>query len=71
MLRQPKDAVIPLRRAIALDPKLAQAHYLLGDALGQLGQTAQARKDRAISAQIQAEQQAQYTRKLNSSRKQQ
>jgi predicted Zn-dependent protease len=70
MLRQPKDAVIPLRRAIALNPKLAQAHYLLGGALGQLVQTAQARKERAISAQIQAEQQAQYTRKLNSSRKQ-
>ncbi|MGH9446122.1 MAG: tetratricopeptide repeat protein [Terriglobia bacterium] len=66
MLRDPQGALAPLRRAIALDPKLAQAHYLLADALEELGQTAQARKERAISAQIQAEQQARYTQKLNS-----
>ncbi|MGH9397517.1 MAG: tetratricopeptide repeat protein [Terriglobia bacterium] len=67
MLGHPASAIDPLKRAIAIDSKYAQAHFLLGDALARLGRSSEARKEHELSAQIQAQQQAQYTRKLDTS----
>jgi Flp pilus assembly protein TadD len=55
MLKRPQDAVEPLRRSIALDPDLFQAHFVLGTALRQLGRTQEANAEQRIAEKIQAE----------------
>ncbi|MGH9353967.1 MAG: tetratricopeptide repeat protein, partial [Terriglobia bacterium] len=65
MLNNPSTALAPLRKAIKIDPDYAQAHFVLGTALRRLGRNAEAGREQQVSAEIQARQQAEYTRKLN------
>jgi len=66
-LGEPEPALAPLRKAIRIDPDYAEAHYLLGTALANLGRTAEAQKERSISLAIQTKQQADYAKKLSQS----
>ncbi|MBV9767854.1 MAG: tetratricopeptide repeat protein, partial [Acidobacteriaceae bacterium] len=65
MLNEPKEAVDPLRRAIALDPNYYEAHYVLGTALRKLGRSAEASHEMALSEQIQARTRAELIKDLN------
>jgi tetratricopeptide (TPR) repeat protein len=65
-LDHPEKAVDVLQRAIRIDPLDAQAHYQLGDAFDKLGRHNEAARERALSASIQARQQADYTKRLQS-----
>jgi len=66
-LDHPEKALTPLRHAISVDGNYAQAHYQLGNALARLGHPEEAAEERARSAQIQDDQQKEYTQKLKSS----
>lgn len=63
-LGHPGQALDPLRKAVRLDPDYVEAHYQLGNALALLGRIDEARKERAISAAIQAKQREEYAKKL-------
>jgi tetratricopeptide (TPR) repeat protein len=51
-LKRPREAVDVLRKAIQLQPDSGKAHYVLSTALGQLGQTAEAARERKIAADL-------------------
>jgi len=57
------SVIAPLRKR-ASDNNHAQAHYQLGNALERLGDQAGAERERKLSAQIQVQQQTEYTEKL-------
>jgi tetratricopeptide (TPR) repeat protein len=59
-LDQPAKAVETLKRAIEVDPNSVGAHFVLGTALGKVGRTADASREREISRQIQARHDARY-----------
>jgi Flp pilus assembly protein TadD len=58
------DAKETLERAIALDPNYVQAHYVLGRVLKRLSRLEDAKREIARAEQIQANQRAQYAKKL-------
>jgi Flp pilus assembly protein TadD len=61
-LEQPASAVEPLKKAIALAPDDAQAHFILGTALDKSGKSVEGAKERQICAQLRARQRAQGTK---------
>lgn len=54
-LNQPQAALDPLRRAIALDDKDAEGHFLLGTALAKVGLTTEGARERQIAGRIRSE----------------
>jgi tetratricopeptide (TPR) repeat protein len=51
-LKRPREAVEVLRKAVQLLPDSGKAHYMLSTALNQLGQTAEAARERKIAADL-------------------
>jgi Tfp pilus assembly protein PilF len=52
-LQHPRAALEPLRKAIRIDPNYFEAHFVLGTALRQLGQTKEAAIEQKIALDIQ------------------
>jgi len=52
-LKDPAKAIAPLRKAIAIDPNSAEAHFVLGMALKQSGHTAEGIREQKISINLQ------------------
>ena len=58
-LDEPVSAIEPLRKAIALAPDDAEAHFILATALNKSGSLGEGARERAICAQLRAKQRAQ------------
>jgi Tfp pilus assembly protein PilF len=52
-LQHPRAALEPLRQAIRIDPNYFEAHFVLGTALRQLGETKEAANEQKIALDIQ------------------
>jgi len=52
-LKHPEKALAPLRKAIAIDPNSAEAHFVLGTALKQTGRAAEAVREQKTSIDLQ------------------
>jgi tetratricopeptide (TPR) repeat protein len=58
-LNQSDSAIEPLRKAIALAPDDAEAHFILGTALNKSGNRDEGARERQICAQLRAKQRSQ------------
>jgi tetratricopeptide (TPR) repeat protein len=62
-MNHPDAAIEPLRKAVQIDPNDFQAHYILGTALRDIGQNAEAAREQKLSLDIQEKSRAAAIRK--------
>jgi Tfp pilus assembly protein PilF len=65
-LQHPRAALEPLRKAIEIDPNYFEAHFVLGTALRQVGETAEAANEQKIALAIQEKHRAEAIKKNES-----